>query len=141
METINHIISFADSMFERLPQQIAPINSTALVASVIILSVFFAVPNRLVGTIAFATMGILILLFLPNAMVLFVLWCGLVGIVRSRKRSALLERKLEELSRAVHELELAENCRFFEVLNSSSRSESRMHQGDAPSIPPSEKTD
>ena len=141
METIDHIINFADSMFERLPQQITAINSTALVASVVILGVFFTVPNRIVGTIAFAAIGVLIL-FAPNyAIVLFVLWCGLVGLVRSRKRSALLEKELEKLSRAVLALELAESRRFFEELNSSSRLESRMRQENAPSIMPSEKTD
>jgi hypothetical protein len=139
METINQIISFADSMFQRLPQQIMPINSMALV-SVIILSVFFTVPNRIVETIAFTTIGVLIL-FAPNyAVVLFVLWCGLVGLGRSRKRSALLEKKLEELGRAVRELKLAENRRFLKALNSSSRPENQM-QEDAPSITPSEKTD
>jgi hypothetical protein len=142
METINHIINVADSIFERLPEQIMPINSTALAASVIILSVLFTAPNRptqIVRTIALASIGVLVL-FAPNyAMVLFVLWCGLVGVVRSRKRAALLQKKLDKLSRAVRELELAENRRVFELLNSSSRPVSREHQQDAPAITPSEK--
>jgi hypothetical protein len=61
METINHIINVADSIFERLPEQIMPINSTALAASVIILSVLFTAPNRptqIVRTIALASIGV-----------------------------------------------------------------------------------
>jgi hypothetical protein len=144
METINQIMNFADSMFERLPQQIAPINSIALAASVIVLSVLFTAPYRLAQifeTFALAVLGLLFL-FAPNyVMVLFVIGCGLVGAVRSRNRSALLQKKLDKLSRVVHELELAENRRLIELLNSSSPPVSQMHQQEAPSIMPSEKID
>jgi hypothetical protein len=142
MEAINHIINVADSMFERFVQQVMPINSTALAAGIIILSVLFTAPTRpaqIVGTIALASIGVLVLFAANYAMVLFVFWCGLVGVVRSRKRSALLQNKLDKLSRTVHELELAESRRLFELLNSSSRSVSRKPQQDTPSITPSEK--
>jgi hypothetical protein len=97
MEMINDVVNFADSMFERLPQQ-------------------------------------------NYAMVLFVLGCGLglVGVVRSRKRSALLQKQLDKLSRDVSQLELAENRRLIELLNSSSRPRS---QQDATSIVPGEEID
>ena len=63
------------------------------------------------------------------AMVLFIVCCGLglVGVVRSRERSALL-KQLEKLTRDVRELELAESRRFIGLLNPSSR------QQDATSI-------
>jgi type VI protein secretion system component VasK len=141
METINHIVNSADMMFDRLPQQITPIILTALVASVIILSVLFTVQNRLVqtfGTIAFfAAIGVLILSAPNYAMVLFALWCGLVGVVGSRKRSDLLQKQLDKLRGDVRELELAENRRFLQLINSRPRR--RKHQQDAPSIMPSEK--
>jgi hypothetical protein len=144
METINQIMNFADSMFERLPQQVTPINSTAVAASVIVLSVFFTTPNRLAesfGTIALAMIGILVL-FAPNyAIVLFVIGCGLVGIVRSRRRSALLQKQFDRLSRVVHELDMAENRRLIQSLNSPSPSVARMRQQDAPSILPGERID
>ena len=142
METINQNISFADLIFERLPQ-ITPINSTALVACIIILSVLFTVPSRLEQifvTIAFAMIGVLIL-FAPNyAMVPFVLWCGLVGVVRSWKRSARLKKQLDKLSGDVRLLEMAESRRSRELLNSSSHPKRRKRQQEAPSIMPSEKS-
>jgi hypothetical protein len=82
MEMINDIRNFADSMFERLPQQY-------------------------------------------YVLVLFIVCCGLglVGIIRSRKRSALL-KQLDTLNRdvrrLVRELELAENNRIG-LLNQSPR--------------------
>jgi hypothetical protein len=94
MEIIN---DFADSMFERLPQQY-------------------------------------------YAMVLFVVCCalGLVGVVRSRERSALLKQldKLNrEVRRLVRELEMAESRRFIGLRNPSSR------QQDATSIVPGKEID
>jgi hypothetical protein len=72
------------------------------------------------------------------ATALFVLWCGLglVGVIRCRKRSALLQKQLDNLSRHVHQLELAESRRLIELLNSSSCSRSRLQQQDASSIVP-----
>ena len=148
METINHLINFAELMFERWPFQDA---STSLVAGVIILSAFFIIPNRsaqVFGAIALAGLGILILLAQNHELFPFVLWCGLFGVVYSQRRSAalqkqltLLQNKLDKMSRVVQQLELAESCRMIESLNSSSRAESRNCQPDAPSIMPSEKID
>jgi hypothetical protein len=102
MEKINDVISFAGSMFERLPPQ-------------------------------------------NFAMTLFFIWCGLglVGVVRSRKRSARLRKQLDELSSHVRQLalqfELAESRRFMELLNSSSGSQSRTRQEDTSSVTPPEE--
>ena len=62
-----------------------------------------------------------------HAIALFVLWCGLglVGVTCSRRRAALLQKQLDKLSRDVRQLELAENRRLMELVNSSSRSGSR----------------
>jgi ABC-type multidrug transport system fused ATPase/permease subunit len=144
METINQIMNFADAMLEHLPQQITPINSTVLAAIIIVLSVLFTAPSRLAEilvTIALAMLGLLILSAPNYAMVLFVLGCGLVGIVRSRRKSDLLQKQLDKLSRVVQELELAENRRLIQSLNSPSPSMARMRQQDTPSIMPNEKID
>jgi hypothetical protein len=141
METINHIMGFAEALLEPLPHQITPIGSTALAASVIALSVLFTAPNGLrqnFGTMALAILGVLVL-YAPNyAMVLFVIGCGLVGHVRSQNRSAHQQRQLDKLSRTVHELELAENRRLIQLLNPPSPPTSQQH--DAPSISPGEQT-
>jgi hypothetical protein len=144
VETISQIMSFADAMRESLLQQIAPINSTALAASVIVLSVLSTAPSRLAEifwTVALAMLGVLIF-FAPNyAMVLFVIGCGLVGIVRSRHRSAVMRKQLDKMRHAVQQLELAENRRLIQSLNSPSPSVNQMHQQEAPSITPSEQID
>jgi hypothetical protein len=140
METINHIISVTEAMLGPPPHQITPIASMALAASVIALSVFFTAPNRLaqiLGTIALAIVGALVLFAPDYAMVLFVIGCGLVGLVRSRSSSADLQKQLDKLGRVVHELELAENRRLIQLLNSPSPQAN--HQHDAPSISPDEK--
>jgi hypothetical protein len=144
METINQIMSSADAMFERLSRQIAPIESMALIASVIVLSVLATAPSRraeIFGTVALAMLGVLTF-FAPNyAMILFVIGCGLVGIVRSRHKSAVIQKQLEKMDRAIQQLELAENRRLIQSLNAPSSSEDPMRQQDAPSIMPSEKID
>ena len=142
METINQFMSFVDGMFEHLPQKITPIDLTALAASVIVLSVLSAVPRRraeIAEAVVLAMLGVLILFAANYAMVLFVIGCGLVGIVRSRRRSAVMEKQLHKIGRAVHELELAENRRLIQSLNSPSPSAARMRQQDAPSISPGER--
>jgi hypothetical protein len=55
---------------------------------------------------------------------LFVLWCasGLIGIISSRRRSALLQKQIDKLSHDVRQLEVAESRRLIESLNSSRRS-------------------
>ena len=75
-------------------------------------------------------------------MVLFVIWCGLglVGVVRSRKRLALLQKQLDKLNRDVRWLELAASRRFLGLLKSS-RPGSGMHQQDATSIVPDKEID
>jgi hypothetical protein len=140
MEAINDIIGVAETMLRPL-SHFTPINSTALAASIIALSVLFTGPNRLAqifGTTALAILGVLVLFAPDYAMVLFVFGCGLVGLVRSQKRSAHLQKQLDKLSRVVHELELAENRRLIQLLNPPSPPISRQH--DAPSISPSEQT-
>jgi hypothetical protein len=142
METINHIINLAETMLGPLSQQITPIGSTTLAASIIALSVLFAAPNRLAqiwGTIALAILGVIVLFAADYAMVLFVFGCGLVGLVRSQNRSAQLQKQLDKLSRVVHQLELAENHRLIQSLNPPSPPTSPQH--DAPSISPSEQTE
>jgi len=54
------------------------------------------------------------------AIALFVLGCGLglVGVISSRRRSALLQKQIDKLSSDVGLLELAENRRFMESLPS-----------------------
>jgi hypothetical protein len=82
---------------------------------------------------------------LNSAMALFALWCGLglVGVIHSRKRSSRMQKQLDKLGRDVRQLELqlelAENRRLMELLNSSSCSGSRMHKQDASSIIPAEE--
>jgi len=144
METINQIMVFADSMFARLPRQITPIDSMALAASVIVLSVLSTAPNRLTQifeAFAFAVLGLLILFAPYYAIVVFAIGCGLVGVVRSRNRLALVQKQLDGLTRVVHELELVENRCLIELLNSPYPPVNRVHQHDAPSIMPSEKSD
>ncbi len=137
METINHLMNFAEMMFERLAPQSTPIDSLALATSVIALSVLLTAPGRVTqvfGTLALAMLGFL-LLFAPGyAMFLFILGCGAVGILRSRKRAAHQQKQIDKLSRVVHELELAENRRLIQLLNSPPAN----HQEEAPSILPSE---
>lgn len=136
METINHLMNFAHTIFARLALQTTPIDSLVLATSVIALSVLLTAPGRVAqvfGTLALAMLGFL-LLFAPGyAMFLFVLGCGAVGVLRSRKRFANLQKQVDNLSRVVHELELAENRRLIQLLNSSPAS-----QEEAPSILPSE---
>lgn len=144
MEMINQIMSFADAVVGHLPQQIPPIDSMALAASIIALSVFFTAPIRLAqlfGTAALAVLGLLILFAPGYTMVFFVIGCGLAGVVRHRKRLALLQKQLDKLSRIVQELELVENRRLIQSLNPPSPSVDQMNQQDAPSILPSEHTD
>jgi len=140
MEAINQIMNFSESMLERLTQLITPINSTTLAASVIVLSVLFAGPNRLatiLETFAVAMLGLALILFAPNyVMALFVIGYILVGIARSRFRSALLQEQLR-----VAELTLQENRRIIGLLNSPSPFVIRMQQQHAPSILPSEQID
>ena len=142
MEVINQVINFADAIFERLPQQIPRIDSTALAASVVLLSVLSAAPSRrveIVGAVALAMLGGLTL-FAPNyAMVLFVIGCGLIGIVRSRRRSIAMQTQLDKMGHAIQQLELTENRRFMKSLNSASPSADQMRQQDSPSIMPSEQ--
>jgi hypothetical protein len=81
---------------------------------------------------------------LPHyAMVLFFLWCafGLVGVVRSRKRSASMQKQLDKLNHDVRRLELAESRRFIGLLNPSSRPGSGIHQQDATFIVPDKEID
>jgi hypothetical protein len=58
------------------------------------------------------------------AIALFVLWCGLglIGAMSSRRRTARLQKQLDKLSDDVRQLELAENRRLMDFLNSSRRS-------------------
>jgi hypothetical protein len=58
------------------------------------------------------------------AIALFVLWCGLglVGVISSRRRTALLQKRLDKLSDDVRQLELAEDRRLMDSLNSNKRS-------------------
>src|ERR1700739_2481353 len=101
METINYIMSSAEALFERLPQQIAPIDSISLAASIIALSVLFTAPNRpaqIFWTIMLAVFGVFVLLVPSYTMVLFAIGCGLVGVVRSRNRSRDLQTQLDKLS-------------------------------------------
>ena len=142
MEAINQVINFADVIFERLPPHITPIESTALTVSVVVLSVFFAAPSRpveIVGAVALA--GGFILLAPNYAIVLFVVGCGLVGLVRSRRRSVVMQKQLAKIGHAIQQLELAENRRFIQSLNSASPPADQIHQQDAPSIMPSEQVD
>jgi hypothetical protein len=75
------------------------------------------------------------------ATVLFVLWCGLaVGVVRSRRRSALLQKQLDKLGQDVRQLEFTESRRLMEAMYSRSRSETRTQQQDVPSIMSPEET-
>ena len=59
-----------------------------------------------------------------SAIALFVLWCGLglIGVISSRRRTALLQKQLDKLSNDVRQLELAENRRLMDTLYSSRRS-------------------
>jgi hypothetical protein len=78
-------------------------------------------------------------LFAPDyAIVLFVIVCGLVGLVRSRSMSTQMQKRLDKLTRIVNELELAENRRLIQSLNPPYPPTSPQH--DAPSISPSEQT-
>jgi hypothetical protein len=144
MESISQIISFAGAMFERLPQQMAPIESVALAASVIVLSVLATAPRRpaeIFGAVALAMLGVLVF-FAPNyTMVLFAIACGSVGIARSRHRSAVMQKQLDKMRHAIQQLELAENRRLLQSLNSASPSVDRVQQQDAPSIMPSDHID
>ena len=72
------------------------------------------------------------------ATALFVLWCGLglVGIAVARKRSARLQRQIDELRREVRQLEAEEGRRTLEAINLRSRSGCQAHQEDASSIAP-----
>jgi acetolactate synthase regulatory subunit len=75
------------------------------------------------------------------ATVLLVLWCGLaVSVVRSRRRSALLQKQLDKLGQDVRQLEFTESRRLMEAMYSRSRSETRTQQQDVPSIMSSEET-
>ena len=75
------------------------------------------------------------------ATVLFVLRCGLaVGVVRLRRRSALLQKQLDKLGQDVRRLEFTESRRVMEAMRSRSRSESRTQQQDVPSIVSPEET-
>ena len=57
------------------------------------------------------------------AFALFVLWCVLaLVVISSRRRLSLLQKQIDKLSHDVHLLELAENRRFMESLNSSRKS-------------------
>jgi hypothetical protein len=57
------------------------------------------------------------------AVALFVLWCVLaLVVIPSRKRLSLLQKQIDKLSHDVHLLELTENRRLMESLNSSRRS-------------------
>jgi hypothetical protein len=141
MEKVNHIISAVETMLEPLPNQITPIGSMALAVSIIALGVLYTAPDRhaqIFGTITFAILGVLVLFAPDYAMVLFVIVCGLVGLVRSRNRSARLRKQMDKLTRVVHELELAENRRLLQSLNPPNPQTSPQH--DAPSISPSEQT-
>src|ERR1700704_3292478 len=125
METINPVMSFAGAMFGRLPQEIPPLDATSLAAIIIVLSVLAAAPRSLsaiLGSVALAGIGVFVLFASNFAMVLFVLGCGLIGIVRSRHITAVMQRQLDKLARGVHELELAENRRLIQELNSPSPS-------------------
>jgi hypothetical protein len=141
METINHVISTVEAMLKPLPSQIAPIGPAVLAVAIIALSVLFTAPTRLAQifvTIALAVLGVLVLFAPDYAMILFVIVCGLVGLVRSRSMSAQLQKRLDKLTRIVHELELAENRRLIQSLNPPHPATSPNH--DAPSISPSEQT-
>jgi hypothetical protein len=75
------------------------------------------------------------------ATVLFVLWCGLaVGVVRSRRRSALLQKQLDKLGQDVRQLEFNESRRLMEAMHSRSRSESWTRRQDVSSIMSPEET-
>jgi hypothetical protein len=75
------------------------------------------------------------------ATVLFVLWCGLaVGVVRLRRRSALLQKQLGKLGQDVRRLEFTESRRVMEAMHSRYRSESRTQHQDVPSIVSPEET-
>jgi hypothetical protein len=88
-------------------------------------------------TIALAILGVLVLFAPDYAMVLFVIVCGLVGLVRSWSMSAQLQKQLDKLTRIVHELELAENRRLIRSFNPPYPPTSPQH--DTPSISPSEQ--
>jgi hypothetical protein len=141
MENINHIISAVEAMLEPLPNQITPIGPMVLAVSVIALSLLFTAPNRFAQifvTMALAILGVLVLFAPDYAMVLFVIVCGLIGLVRSRNMSTQMQKRLDKLTRIVNELELAENRRLIQSLNPPYPPTSPQH--DAPSISPSEQT-
>ena len=140
MEKISHVISVVEAMLEPLPNQITPIGPVVLAVGIIALSVLFTAPTRLAQifvTIALAILGVLVLFAPDYAMVLFVIVCGLVGLVRSWSMSAQLQKQLDKLSRIVHELELAENRRLIRSFNPPYPPTNPQH--DTPSISPSEQ--
>jgi hypothetical protein len=141
MEKISHVISVVEAMLEPLPSQITPIGPVVLTVGIIALSVLFTAPYRLAQifvTIALAILGVLVLFAPDYTMFLFVIVCGLVGLLRSRSVSAQLQKRLDKLTRIVHELELAENRRLIQSLNPPLPPTSPQH--DAPSVSPSGQT-
>jgi hypothetical protein len=144
MEPVSQIMSFLGAAFEHLSQQTEPTNSTAIAASIIVLSVLSTAPSRLselFGTVAVAMLGVLLFFVSNYAMVLFVVGCGIVGIVRSRRKSAAIERQLDKMGRSIQQLELVENRLLMRSLNSTSSSVAKKHQQDTPSITPGGQID
>jgi hypothetical protein len=78
---------------------------------------------------------------LNYAMVLSVVLCGLaVGAIRSRRRLALVQKRLDKLEHDVRRLEFKESRRLLEAIHSRSHSESLTQQQDVSSIISPEET-
>src|ERR1700682_1087761 len=101
METINQIISFAGEVFARFPMQTTPTEAIALAVILITaLAALSALPLRLVAVLALLALLGLLALFAPgHEMILFATGCGLAALMAYRRRSAMMQKQLDELTR------------------------------------------
>jgi hypothetical protein len=122
VEAFNHILG---TMLEGLSHQFESIDVPVLAISLVALSMLCAWPGRLAIPCGMA--GVALLASFAGApagliLILFVICCGLVGLVRARRGLNIIQQRLDKLSRAVHELELAENRRLIQSMKKSTAS-------------------
>ena len=125
VEAFNHILNLGTGSLELLSHQFVSIDTPVLAISIVALSMLCAWPGRL--AISFGMAGVALLASFAGApaglvLILFVICCGLVGLVRSRRRLSTIQQRLDKLSRAVQDLELAENRRLIQSAKSSTAS-------------------
>jgi membrane protein implicated in regulation of membrane protease activity len=143
METIGQIISFTEEVFARFPMQTTPTEAIALAVILITaLAVLSALPLRFVAVLALLSLlGLLALIAPGHEMILFATGCGLAALIYYRRRSATMQKQLDELTRSVHDLQLAANRWLIHSLNSTTSSAIHIEDRATPSIVPMERAD